>query len=55
MIRSYLDEAASPRLLQMAEEAAASGVHVDIRAYEAAQGARQALARRRAVGLTQGV
>jgi YgiT-type zinc finger domain-containing protein len=32
----YLDEATSARLLQMAEEASASGVQVDIRAYKAA-------------------
>ena len=32
----YLDGAASERVLQMAEEAAASGVKVDIRSYKAA-------------------
>ena len=32
----YVDESTSVRLLQMAEEAAASGVQVDIRAYKAA-------------------
>jgi len=32
----YLDGAASARVLQMAEEAAASGAEVDIRSYRAA-------------------